>query len=190
MNRASGCAAFRWSASSSVDGRKTPWGKTTTGGLEPAASLLRRPNGTKDGDLTIPDVSYHSLNDVCDHGRQPRSVERRCSPPRSRRSRSGGLHGTSTEEIARGAGISQPYLFRLFGTKKKLFLATIDRCMADTLESSARQPATARQEALDAMPRAYVAMLTSDRTRLLAQMEGYAACDDLDVRDAMRGGHG
>ena len=35
----------------------------------------------------------------------------------------GGLHGTSTEAIAHEAGISQPYLFRLFGTKKELFLA-------------------------------------------------------------------
>ena len=45
-----------------------------------------------------------------------------------------GLHGTSTEEIAAAAGISQPYLFRLFGTKKRLFVATVERCMADTLE--------------------------------------------------------
>ena len=29
-----------------------------------------------------------------------------------------GYHGTSTEDIARAAGISQPYLFRLFGSKK------------------------------------------------------------------------
>ena len=35
-----------------------------------------------------------------------------------------GLHGASTEDIARMAGISQPYLFRLFGTKKALYLAT------------------------------------------------------------------
>jgi len=28
-----------------------------------------------------------------------------------------GLHGTSTDDIARRAGVSQPYLFRLFGTK-------------------------------------------------------------------------
>ena len=27
-----------------------------------------------------------------------------------------GYHGASTEGIARGAGISQPYVFRLFGT--------------------------------------------------------------------------
>ena len=31
----------------------------------------------------------------------------------------GGYHGTSTEAIAREAGISQPYLFRLFRTKKR-----------------------------------------------------------------------
>ena len=33
-----------------------------------------------------------------------------------------GLAGTSTEDVARRAGISQPYLFRLFPTKKKLFV--------------------------------------------------------------------
>ena len=45
-----------------------------------------------------------------------------------------GLHGTSTETIARNVGISQPYLFRLYGTKKELFLAAIRRCFDDTLE--------------------------------------------------------
>ena len=40
----------------------------------------------------------------------------------------GGYYGTSTEAIAREAGISQPYLFRLFRTKKELFLACADRC--------------------------------------------------------------
>src|SRR5262245_20274381 len=45
-----------------------------------------------------------------------------------------GLYGTSTDDIARRAGISQPYLFRLFGTKKGLYLATVERCFAETLE--------------------------------------------------------
>jgi AcrR family transcriptional regulator len=45
-----------------------------------------------------------------------------------------GLEGTSTEDIARRAGISQPYLFRLFGTKKALFTATVTRCFRETLE--------------------------------------------------------
>src|SRR5262245_47572801 len=38
-----------------------------------------------------------------------------------------GYDGTSTEDIAKAAGVSQPYLFRLFGTKKQLFLAAVER---------------------------------------------------------------
>jgi AcrR family transcriptional regulator len=103
----------------------------------------------------------------------------------------GGLHGTSTEEIAAAAGISQPYLFRLFGTKKRLFIATIERCMADTLELFRAAAGDLRgEEALAAMGAAYVTMVTTDRTRLLTQLEGYAACDDPEVRDAMRAGYG
>ncbi len=37
-----------------------------------------------------------------------------------------GLHGASTETIATRAGISQPYVMRLFGTKKALFLAAVE----------------------------------------------------------------
>jgi AcrR family transcriptional regulator len=103
----------------------------------------------------------------------------------------GGLHGTSTEDIAKAAGISQPYLFRLFGTKKKLFVATVERCMADTLELFREAAGELRgEDALEAMGAAYAAMVTEDRTRLLAQLQAYAACDDPDVRDAMRAGFG
>jgi AcrR family transcriptional regulator len=102
-----------------------------------------------------------------------------------------GLHGTSTEEIARAAGISQPYLFRLFGTKKRLFIATVERCMADTLELFRRAAGDLRGEAaLEAMGRAYVDMVGNDRPRLLAQLQAYAACDDPEIREAMRRGYG
>src|SRR5918994_7504417 len=102
-----------------------------------------------------------------------------------------GLHGTSTEDIAAAAGISQPYLFRLFGTKKKLFVATIERCMDDTLELFREAAGDLRgDDALQAMGKAYVAMVLNDRTRLLTQMQAYASCDDPDVREAMRTGYG
>jgi AcrR family transcriptional regulator len=39
----------------------------------------------------------------------------------------GGYRATSTKVIARQAGISQPYLFRLFRTKQELFLACDER---------------------------------------------------------------
>jgi len=58
-----------------------------------------------------------------------------------------GYAGTSTEDIARRAGISQPYLFRLFGTKKQLFLAAVERCFQETLAGfrAASPPGTAGQ---------------------------------------------
>jgi AcrR family transcriptional regulator len=103
-----------------------------------------------------------------------------------------GLDGTSTEDIARRAGISQPYLFRLFGTKKELFKATVTRCFRETLEMFQRAAEGKRgEEALKAMGTEYVSqLLTGDRVRLKAQMQAYAACDDADVRAIVRDGYG
>ena len=102
----------------------------------------------------------------------------------------GGLHGTSTEDIAAAAGISQPYLFRLFGTKKALFVATIERCMEDTLDVfRTASDGLHGSEALHAMGKAYVEMVQTNRNRLLCQMQAYAVSSDADVRDAMRAGY-
>jgi len=101
-----------------------------------------------------------------------------------------GFAGTSTEDIARGAGISQPYLFRLFGTKKELFKATVARCMRETLEIFQRAAEGKRgEEALHAMGEAYVQLLT-DRTYLRSQMQAYAACDDPEICEVVRNGFG
>jgi AcrR family transcriptional regulator len=102
-----------------------------------------------------------------------------------------GLHGTSTDDIARRAGISQPYLFRLFGTKKELFLAACRRCFEQThgLMAEAAEGKSG-EEALAAMGRAYVEMLEADPGRLRSQMHMYAACDDPDVRKVARDGFG
>ena len=40
------------------------------------------------------------------------------------------------------------------------------------------------------MGKAYVGRMLSDRTRLLAQLHAYAACDDEDVREAVQRGYG
>jgi len=99
-----------------------------------------------------------------------------------------GLAGTSTEEVARGAGISQPYLFRLFPTKKALFLALVERCfrrVEGTFVAAAGD--LTGEEALGAMGDAYE-LLLEDRTLLLLQMQIYAACGDPEIRDATRAG--
>src|SRR5690242_4769031 len=102
-----------------------------------------------------------------------------------------GFAGTSTEDIARRAGISQPYLFRLFGTKKELYIASVTRCFRETLELFQRAAEGRRgEEALKAIGQAYMEQLESDRTWLRAQMQSYAACEDDEIRAAVRAGYG
>jgi AcrR family transcriptional regulator len=99
-----------------------------------------------------------------------------------------GLAGTSTEEVARAAGISQPYLFRLFPTKKALFLELTNRCfrrIEDTFTTAAGD--RTGEEALMAMADAYEDLL-EDRTLLLLQMQIYAACGDPEIRVVTRTG--
>src|SRR3970040_1278258 len=78
-----------------------------------------------------------------------------------------GFHGASTDAIARRAGISQPYLFRLFGSKKHLYLSTVSRCFRRSLEEMQSAAEGLRgEEALDAMAQAYGLMLSTDPTML------------------------
>src|SRR5437899_8331335 len=98
-----------------------------------------------------------------------------------------GLDGASTEAIAAKAGITQPYVFRLFGTKKELFKAVVARCFRQTLETFQRAAEGKRgEEALHAMGLAYIELLETQRTRLLTQMQAYAACDDAELREVVR----
>ena len=98
----------------------------------------------------------------------------------------GGLHGTTTEDIARRAGVSQPYLFRLFGTKKELFLKAVRRGFRHVLavfqEAAARDP---EGDVMLSMGHAY-GDVRRDRTQLMFQMQAYAACEDPEVRKVVR----
>jgi AcrR family transcriptional regulator len=104
----------------------------------------------------------------------------------------GGLHGTSTEAIARRAGISHPYIFRLFGTKKELFLAVVERCFLRTLatfDDAGKAAASEPSLVLRAMGKAYIDLL-GDREMLLVQLHAYAACADAEVETVVRRGYG
>jgi AcrR family transcriptional regulator len=102
-----------------------------------------------------------------------------------------GYVGASTEQIAARAGISQPYLFRLFGTKKELFIASTNRCFRETLERFQQAAEGLRgEEALHAAGHGYMEQLRQDRTFLQAQMQAYAATDDPEIRAVVRAGFG
>ena len=92
-------------------------------------------------------------------------------------------------EIAKAAGISQAYLFRLFATKAELFLALVERCNARVLRTFADAAADARAAGapvLPAMGMAYVGL--SPIALLLNQLNAHAACDDPAIRDEVRRG--
>jgi len=101
-----------------------------------------------------------------------------------------GYSGTSTESIARAVGVSQPYLFQLFGTKRELFLAVVRHGFQRTRlvfhEAATRGPEDDQAcSILDLMGIAYMRLL-SDRDLLRVQLQAYAACGDDDVREVVR----
>jgi AcrR family transcriptional regulator len=104
----------------------------------------------------------------------------------------GGYHGTSTDAVAREAGISQPYLFRLFRTKRELFLACHDRTnqqLRDVFERAASGGSTP-EERLHLMGRAYVEELLPDRHTILMLMQAYVASSDPVIQAHVRGCYG
>src|SRR5919198_5776957 len=67
-----------------------------------------------------------------------------------------GLHGTAVSAITDQVGITQPYAFSLFGTKKGLFLAAVERSF-DRIEETFRAAAAGAEPGgeFDAMKESY-----------------------------------
>ena len=97
-----------------------------------------------------------------------------------------GFAGATTADIARRAGISQPYVFRFFPTKKDLSLAVIDRCLSRILrdwETAMPHPGETR---LQTLGRTYVDSLGQRRAELMVHLHGYSSAEDPDIAAAMR----
>jgi AcrR family transcriptional regulator len=83
-----------------------------------------------------------------------------------------GYAGTKTDEIARIAGVSQPYVIRLFGTKQQLFLATLER-VCDQIEQAFRTAAAEKAD-LESLGDAFNQLLEK-RELLVVLLHGFAA---------------
>ncbi|RJQ80742.1 TetR/AcrR family transcriptional regulator [Pseudonocardiaceae bacterium YIM PH 21723] len=103
-----------------------------------------------------------------------------------------GYYGTTTTEVAKEAGISQPYLYRLFPDKEALFVAVIEHCSLRMRECFADAAATASgsdpASALDALGDAYARLIT-DRDLLLVMMQANCAASEPAIREAVQGGY-
>lgn len=59
-----------------------------------------------------------------------------------------GYVGTTTDDVARAAGVSQPYVVRLFGTKENLFVAALDDALSRLLQAFGEAAAGAAPDEL------------------------------------------
>jgi AcrR family transcriptional regulator len=101
-----------------------------------------------------------------------------------------GFHGTPVDAIARQVGVSQPYLFQLFGTKKALFIAAVQRTFERTVAAFRAAAAEAGEDADTAVVLMHMGLayqrLLDDRRLLLMQMQAFAACEDEEIREVVR----
>ena len=102
-----------------------------------------------------------------------------------------GIHATPTADIAKRAGISHAYLFRLFPTKSDLAVAVVERAnqrIYDAFAAAAASAGPSGEEKLHAMGMAYSELL-EDRDLLLIQLHSHAAAgEDERVRETARRG--
>ena len=91
----------------------------------------------------------------------------------------GGYHGTSTDTVAKEAGVSQPYVVRMFGTKLELFLEVLQRSVGrirDAFAAVVDDPTfdPAGEEGRERMGLAYTELL-QDQDFLQVMMHGFSA---------------
>jgi AcrR family transcriptional regulator len=89
-----------------------------------------------------------------------------------------GGYAASTDEVARAAGVSQPYVVRLFGSKRELFLAAYQQATDEIAGALSSVPAG--PDAAELMGEAYIRLL-ADRDLLRLVMHGYIAGTDPEV---------
>jgi AcrR family transcriptional regulator len=106
----------------------------------------------------------------------------------------GGYAGTSTDAVAKEAGVSQPYVVRIFGSKLQLFLEvlagaceTIRRSFAEVLDDPAFDPAD--DDGWARLGAAYTELLR-DRDLLMVLMHGFAAGNEDEIARCARQGMG
>ena len=100
-----------------------------------------------------------------------------------------GYVGTTTDAVAKAAGVSQPYVVRMFGTKEALFLAVLERALGRLLDAFEGAIA-AGGEAEDVHHRIGAAYgeLLSDRGLLLSLMHAFVLGSDPAIGGAARRG--
>ncbi|MEV0001501.1 TetR/AcrR family transcriptional regulator [Micromonospora sp. NPDC050980] len=95
----------------------------------------------------------------------------------------GGYAGTTTDQVARLARVSQPYVIRIFGTKQQLFVATVQRA-CDRIEQRFQQ-AAAESPTLESLGAAYDDLLAQHEL-ITVLLHGFTASADPAIGPVVR----
>jgi AcrR family transcriptional regulator len=103
-----------------------------------------------------------------------------------------GYVGTTTDAVAKAAGVSQPYVVRMFGTKEQLFLEVLHRALERLLTTFRgvieRPRRDGEPEELERRIGLAYADLLQDRGLLLSLMQGFMLGADPVIGPAARAG--
>ncbi|WP_438870787.1 TetR/AcrR family transcriptional regulator [Paractinoplanes ovalisporus] len=94
-----------------------------------------------------------------------------------------GYAGTTTDQVARLAGVSQPYVIRLFRTKQELFLAAVQHA-GNRIEAKWRKAAE-EEPTLESLGRAYKDLLQQPELVTML-LHGFGAASDPAIGDPVR----
>jgi AcrR family transcriptional regulator len=98
-----------------------------------------------------------------------------------------GYAGTTTDDVARLAGVSQPYVIRLFGSKQRLFIAAVEHACG-RIEQSFREALLADPD-LHSIGEAYQDLL-AERDLMSVLLHGFAASSEPGIGPVVRKGFG
>jgi AcrR family transcriptional regulator len=103
----------------------------------------------------------------------------------------GGYHGTTIADVAREARISPAYVFKLFPSKERLFVAALEGCFDQILAAVAAGADASADRSPDgiiySMGGAY-AELIGDRSLLMLQVHAQSVAEVPEIGEALRAG--
>lgn len=101
-----------------------------------------------------------------------------------------GYVGATTDAVAKAAGVSQPYVVRMFGTKAALFQAVLERSLERLVEAfrvAIAESVASGEDAGACIGRHYVDLL-ADRGLLLSLMQAFMLGADPEIGPTARAG--
>ncbi|KQY60365.1 hypothetical protein ASD11_13015 [Aeromicrobium sp. Root495] len=102
-----------------------------------------------------------------------------------------GYAATSTDVVAKEAGVSQPYVVRIFGTKLELFLEVFDQATARVLDSFTEIVASGVvrpdvEGGMEPLGQAYTDLVLSDRDVMQVMLHGFVAASEPAIGELAR----